>query len=119
MQKYFYLKYNCNNILAGTIVICITNTYHNSYLIKPINYEIYTWVSKYDIYPIIDHDLFFEWSYNKNIQIKIPSDFYIIKNHNIIVKLLIINNDIYEVLNLDTDKIININKNNLIQINSI
>ena len=123
MQKYFIIKHNSKNFNPGTIIKLITTTFGGSFLVKHIDsIDDYNceWLMKYDIYPIIDHDNFYEWSYNSNYQKLIPSDYYIIKNNkNIVVRLLYNDNDNYIVKNLDNNKEFIINKNDLIKINEL
>ena len=87
MQKYFVVKYDRDNFPSGTIVKFITNTYHGCNLVENIDNKERIWLMTYDLYPIIDHDNFLDWSYNKQYQSLIPSEYYIVNNKNI-VKLL-------------------------------
>lgn len=114
MQKYFIIKYNHNLLISGTIVKYCTHI-NNCYLVENINNNKRYWLMNYDIYPIIDHDNYYEWSYNKDLQKIIPSDLYFIKNKNNIYKLL--NNN--SILDLDNNKEIIIDKNILINLNKL
>ena len=123
MQTYFIIKYKSKNFEPGTIVKLVA-VCNNSFLVKHIdsdddNYHS-EWLMKYDIYPIINHDNFYDWSYNKKNQINIPSDYYILKNNNdIVVRLLYNNNDNYVVKKLNNNTEIIINKNELIKVNEL
>lgn len=118
MQKYFIIKYDYKLFSKGTIVkFCAV--INKCYLVENINNNERMWIMKYDLYPIIDHDNFLEWSYNSDFQKIIPSEYYIIKNNNIIVKLLNNNYNDWIVLNLNDNKEISINKDMLINLNKL
>lgn len=118
MQKYFIVKYNNNNnFLSGTIVKHCANTYNNCHLVEKINTNERIWLMNYEIYPIADHNIFNEWSYDNNFQKMIPSEYYIIINNNKVVKLLNINNNKYNVLDLYNNEKIIIDKEHLIKAN--
>jgi hypothetical protein len=116
MQQFFIIKYNYNNFLSGTVVKHCANLENKSNLVKTIDTGERIWLMNYELYPIIDHDPFLDWSYNINFQKIIPSDYYIIKNNNKLVKLLNINNK-WTVLDLDDNKEIIIDNDNLIKAN--
>lgn len=117
MPKYFVIKYNHHTQFpSGTIVKLCANTFNNSNLVEKINTDERIWLMDYDIYPIVNHDNYFDWSYNINYQQLIPSDYYIY-NNNQIAKLLNSNSDKWIVLDLDTNKEIQINKNFLTKAN--
>ena len=121
MNKYFIIKYdyhNNNNFSSGTIVKHCANTLNKCNLVENINTGNRIWLMNYDIYPIIDHNYSFEWSYNNKFQKMIPSEYYIIKNNNKVVKLL--NNNLNNkciVSDLDNNEEMIINIDNLIKIN--
>jgi hypothetical protein len=116
MQTYFVIKYNYHkNFPKGTIVRFITNTFNESNLVENINTGERIWLMCYELYPIVDHDFFLDWAYDINNQAIIPSEYYIIKNDNKVVKLLNDNLNDWIVLDLDTNKEIIINKNSLIE----
>ena len=117
MSKYYVVKYSIHNdehFTRGTIVKhCTSSSSQNCHLVKNINTNELKWLMTYDIYPIINHNNFLDWSYNETYQNLIPSDYYIIKNKNMIVKLLNNNN----VLDLNTNNEFYIDKGHLIKAN--
>ena len=118
MQKYLVIKYNhYEKFPKGTIVKFIANTFNGSNLVENINTGEIIWLMCYYLYPIVDHDNFLDWAYDINNQAIIPSEYYIIKNDNKVVKLLNDNLNDWIVLDLDTNKEIIINKNYLIKAN--
>lgn len=121
MQKFFVIKYDRDNFKCGDIVKFHVNTYHNYNLVENISTGERKWLAKYDIYPIINHDNFLDWSYNKNYQSLIPSNYYIVKNEiEKVVKLLDNTNEIYYiVLDLENNIEITLNKNILIKANEL
>ena len=71
----------------------------------------------YDLYPIIDHDNFLDWSYNKQYQSLIPSEYYIVNNKNIVKLLNDSDLEQYIVLDINTNQKMTINKKFLIKAN--
>jgi hypothetical protein len=123
MQKYFVVKYDRNNFPSRTIVKFIANTYHGCNLVENIDNKERIWLMTYDLYPIIDHDNFLDWSYNKDFQSLIPSEYYIVKNNNKnekVVKLLNNTNEVNcVVLDLESNQKIILDKNILIKANQL
>jgi hypothetical protein len=121
MQKFFVIKYDIKNFKSGDIVKFHANTYHEIYLVENIITGERGWLAKYDIYPITNHDNFLDWSYNKNNQLLIPSNYYIVKNEiEKVVKILDNTNEIdYIVLDIENNIEITLKKNDLIKANEL